>query len=353
MVWVGDVHHGMRFKLLGDGADWLGALHTVGSAADIPSWGGQPASPSPAPTSVGGQTCGSNCTVYSGGVRVVSGAAGNASITAYTGAKATVTSTALSFKFELLLTPCVALNTSAHFGAPEGRIWQFSCTSPTDPNCQGPTGMTAEKFLDAGVRVVNVHQGVPVLNPDINYPFTSAATEPLSVLAKGMHDAGGRMKLYYTTRELSNHAAELWMLRALGAEVLDDGSGPGDHGYRNVHDTSGGASWLQEHMRNGYAVCWSTPSADIGKDGMLDAAVCDAQSHDLHQRWSNYYVAGLQWLVSSAHPCFRGSAPIPMLTLPSISTFDTGVGAAAHGRPVPRRHRLRPHDDQACPKGHG
>jgi len=31
---------------------------------------------------------------------------------------------------------------------------------------------------------------------------------------------------------------------------------------------------------------------------MLDAAICDAQSHDLHQRWSNYYVAGLDWLVS-------------------------------------------------------
>jgi hypothetical protein len=55
---------------------------------------------------------------------------------------------------------------------------------------------------------------------------------------------------------------------------------------------------LQEHMRDRYSVCWSTPSADINKDGMLDAAVCDAQSHDLHQRWSNYYVAGLEWLVS-------------------------------------------------------
>jgi hypothetical protein len=26
MVWVGDVHQGMRIKLLGDGADWYGAL---------------------------------------------------------------------------------------------------------------------------------------------------------------------------------------------------------------------------------------------------------------------------------------------------------------------------------------
>ena len=30
---------------------------------------------------------------------------------------------------------------------------------------------------------------------------------------------------YYTTRELSNHAAEIWMLRALGDEIMDNGSG--------------------------------------------------------------------------------------------------------------------------------
>lgn len=94
--------------------------------------------------------------------------------------------------------------------------------------------MLAKEFLDAGVKVVNVHQGVPVLNPYINYPFEPAATDPLTTLAKGLHDVGARMKLYYTTRELSNHASEIWMLRALGAEVLDPGSADTNHAYRNV-----------------------------------------------------------------------------------------------------------------------
>ena len=90
----------------------------------------------------------------------------------------------------------------AHFFAfsLQGRYWQFSCTNPADPNCQPKTGMTAQKFLAAGVKVVNVHQGVPVLNPYINYPFEPVATQPLSDLATGMHAAGGKMKLYYTTR---------------------------------------------------------------------------------------------------------------------------------------------------------
>ena len=206
----------MRFKLLGDGDDWLGALHTVGSVADLPAWAGSATPPSPSPTPVGGQTCGGNCTVYSGGVHVGL-AEGAVNLTAFRGAKASVGSAGLSFKFELLLTPCVQLNTTAHFGA-QGRYWQFSCTNPQDPNCQGPTGMTAEKFLSAGVKVVNVHQGVPVLNPYarpsislgpatfpikrrmtgnrfINYPFEEVATEPLSALAQGMHEGGGKMKL--------------------------------------------------------------------------------------------------------------------------------------------------------------
>jgi hypothetical protein len=47
------------------------------------------------------------------------------------------------------------------------------------------------------------------------------------------------MKLYYTTRELSNHVSEMWMLRALGAEVLDPGSADTHHEYANVRYTFG------------------------------------------------------------------------------------------------------------------
>jgi hypothetical protein len=65
-------------------------------------------------------------------------------------------------------------------------------------------------------------------------PFANAATGPLSTLAQALHEGGARMKLYYTTRELSNHVAEMWMLRALGAEILDPGSADTNHAYRNV-----------------------------------------------------------------------------------------------------------------------
>ena len=111
MVWLGDVDQGVRFKLLGDGDNWLSALHAVSAATQIPAWGGVPLPPSPSPTPVGGQICSAKCSVYSGGVRIRQGG-GSTNVTAFRGAKATLSTTALTFKFELLLTPCVKLNTT-------------------------------------------------------------------------------------------------------------------------------------------------------------------------------------------------------------------------------------------------
>ena len=51
--------------------------------------------------------------------------------------------------------------------------------------------------------------------------------------------------MYYTIRELSDHADELWVLRSLGEEVLTRGKG-------------GGTAWTNEHLED-YRACWHTP----------------------------------------------------------------------------------------------
>ena len=152
-VWVGDVDQGMRFKLLGDGDNWLSALHSASGAVPFPSWSGVPVPPSPSPTPVGGMTCGGNCKVYSGGVRIRKGGV-STNITAFRGAKTTLSSTmGLSFKFELLLTPCARLNTSRHFGD-SGRYFQYSHSNqlPGNPPTSAPT-LLAKEFLESGVKV--------------------------------------------------------------------------------------------------------------------------------------------------------------------------------------------------------
>jgi hypothetical protein len=55
-----------------------------------------------------------------------------------------------------------------------------------------------------------------LLNPYINWPFEPQSVRLMSDWASEAKALGLRTKFYYTVRELSNHAAELWALRSLG-----------------------------------------------------------------------------------------------------------------------------------------
>jgi hypothetical protein len=96
---------------------------------------------------------------------------------------------------------------------------------------------------------------------------------------------GMRTKFYYTVRELSNHAAELWVLRSLGTEILAGG----------VHApaaTQTGTSWLMEHLSSDYSVCWQNPLSN----GEFDSAICDTGV----SRWTNFYIEGLNVSTASS-----------------------------------------------------
>ena len=82
-----------------------------------------------------------------------------------------------------------------------------------------------------------LHQGNQ-LNPYINYPFHTV--DSLREYVKEAHAAGARVKLYYTVRELSTYATELWALRALRGEVLVSSK------------VARGHAWLREHIRDNY-----------------------------------------------------------------------------------------------------
>jgi hypothetical protein len=126
-----------------------------------------------------------------------------------------------------------------------------------------------DEIAAAGANVVNVHHATPI-NPWINYPFLQP--EAMKAYVDAAHARGMKVKIYYTVRELSTRAPELWVLRSLGHEVFS--SGPG-----------GGWSWLQEHLGSDYIAGWFVPE-------LQDAAVVTAGI----SRWHNYYVEGLDWL---------------------------------------------------------
>ncbi len=162
----------------------------------------------------------------------------------------------LHFDFNLLLTPFKPIRPAKHFS--ERYYHAFR---------------PVEEIAAAGANVINVHHANEI-NPYINYPFLRA--EKMKAYVDQAHARGLKVKIYYTIRELSNRAAELFVLKSLGDEIFTDGPG-------------GGYSWLQEHLRSGYIAGWFVPE-------LKDAAVINSGM----SRWHNYYIEGLAWLCRHA-----------------------------------------------------
>jgi len=158
----------------------------------------------------------------------------------------------LHFNFRMLITPFRPINTD----------WQWNTRfyhsfKPIDT------------IVSTGANTVNVHHA-NAINPFINYPFLRPA-EMKKYIDEG-HSKGLKVKIYYTVRELTNKAPEMFMLRSLDDEVLSHGKG-------------NGFSWLQEHLDSNYIAAWFVPE-------LKDAAVVNSGV----SRWHNFYVEGLNWL---------------------------------------------------------
>lgn len=156
------------------------------------------------------------------------------------------------FDLRLLVTPFHPINPSAHFATR-----YFHAYKPIDT------------VKAAGANVINVHHATDI-NPFINYPFLRPAA--MKAYIDSAHAAGMRVKIYYTVRELTNRAPELWALRSLGTDVLAGGPG-------------GGHSWLQEHVVENYIPGWVVPER-------RDVALVTSGI----SRWHNHYIEGLDWL---------------------------------------------------------
>ena len=159
----------------------------------------------------------------------------------------------LHFDFNLLLTPFKPLDTGSQWST---RF--FHSFKPVD------------EAIRAGANTINIHHANNV-NPFINYPFLHQ--NEMKAYIDEAHRKRLRVKIYYTIRELSNHAPELFALRSLGSEIFSIGPG-------------GGFSWLQEHVASDYIAAWFVPQ-------LKDAAIINSGM----SRWHNYYIEGLKWLV--------------------------------------------------------
>ncbi len=175
----------------------------------------------------------------------------------YSGPRSISAGDTLHFNVRFLITPFKPIDTEKHF---ETRfVHQYE---PVD------------QVKAWGGTVVNIHHANEI-NPYINYPFFNLDRQAAYI--DEAHELGIKFKLYYTIRELTYKAHEMFALRSLGDEILNDGDG-------------GGHSWLQEHLEDHYHSAWHAFRVD-------DAAILNKGT----SRWTNYYIAGLAWLAENQH----------------------------------------------------
>ena len=230
-VWLGGIEKGLQYVLRDD--DYQRPLNTN-------FYQNQPLR-MPASWSNDGQ----------GGIRIET-TPGAVTATNYSGPRSMSAGEELHYNVRFLITPFKPIDTGAHFRT--RFVHQY---------------VPVDSVQAWGGTVVNIHHANEI-NPFINYPFFNLDAQTDYI--EEAHAKGIKVKLYDTIRELTYRAHELYALRSLGDEILNDGEG-------------GGHSWMQEHLEDGYHSAWHAWRVD-------DAAMLNKGT----SRWTNYYVEGLNWL---------------------------------------------------------
>lgn len=181
-----------------------------------------------------------------------------ASIAVYTG-NDTLTSVKKDFEFGILITPVKPIDTKKHFSE------RYFHKDPADYRLA----------KDSLANIINIHHARK-LNPVINYPWI--VQEPLKQYIDSMHQIDMKVKLYYTIRELTTHAREVYALKSLKHEIFVPGQGYG-------------LPWTCEHLIDDYRPAWFT---EIENEQYDAALVVNGFS-----RWINYYLEGLRWMLEN------------------------------------------------------
>lgn len=175
----------------------------------------------------------------------------------------------LNFDFLVLVTPFKPIDTMKQWS---DRYYHGYQPAEKLKESDAHAFQAVDVVAQTGANVINLHHGNAV-NPHINYPFFRP--EYMKQYVDDSHAKGYKVKIYYTVRELTNHAPELFALKSLGHEIFSPGKG-------------GGYAWLQEHLDGDYIGAWFV-------DAYKDAAIVNTGI----SRWHNFYVEGLNWLTKN------------------------------------------------------
>ena len=266
MVWSGDFNAGLGLLLKNDDDEWNNDGKSSAYTPTLPGWEND------------GQ-----------GRYRVKEQGETALITVSNGGRTMKKGDEVKFNFALLVTPFKPLRKER---------WDDRVFHPANE------GQISNLAKANHAKIVTLHQGNSY-NPYINYPFRKDAY--LKDFVDKAHAKDLKVKLYYTVRELSTRAAEMWTLRSLGDEVFVK-----DEGYlgfskkpasaQSHHYSRSGGPWLCEHLIEDYRTRWhaAVPNKGNREEARLIGGERDGSiAVQGLSRWHNYYIEGLKYLMQT------------------------------------------------------
>ena len=215
----------------------------------------------------------------SGGIRLAKSDAGDVHAVAYSGPRELAAGQPLDFNFKLFLTPFKPLDTDAQ--------WSQRYFHPHQ-GMSDPIFYQCEKVKAMGANLLNIHHNQEP-NPTINYPYFDMSMPLLKKCVESGHANGVKVKIYYTTRELTNNLPELFAFWSLNGEIICPSPGKDGKAARPLTNGGGPHPWLVEHLgETGYLPAWREVLHGRYND-MLDLAVITTPD----SRLDNFYSEGL------------------------------------------------------------
>jgi hypothetical protein len=257
MLWVGGVNGGMRIRLKAENyvTPLINIYYEYHPLNLPPSWGNQ----------------------GNGGLNVVQNE-NDVCLTAYSGQRDLKKGEVLNYNFDLLITPLKLIDPQLKYGERYFHGGGADCF------------LKPGKAMLAGANILNIHHSEEV-NPFINYPYLNENKEGIKRLAAMAHRENIRLKLYYTTRELTTKLPELWAFNSLNGEIFF----PGPGNDTRTHDIypNGPDEWYIKNMREKYIPGWFTKIGQGYFKDEVDLSLITTPD----SRLNNFYLAGLDWMV--------------------------------------------------------
>lgn len=201
-------------------------------------------------------------------------------VNAYSGSREMAAGSVLNYDFELLITPFKPIDNEHKYG---DRYFHGGGTHASGK---------IEKAGNAGANIINIHHAEDIY-PFINYPYLDENTAELKKLVETAHQRAKRLKLYYTTRELTKNIPEFQAFYSLDGEVLFPG--PGNASRTEALHPKGPHEWLVRNLREKYVPAWYNPVTEGQFKGAIDLSVITTPN----SRLNNFYIAGLDWMVQN------------------------------------------------------